>query len=40
MRIDVLTHIDRVLFDEAWPASLSTRVGGVAASVLCGDQIM
>ena len=40
VRIDVLTQIDGVAFDEAWPARLSTRVGGVAASVLSREHLI
>jgi len=33
-RIDVLTSIDGVEFDDAWPARTITRVGGVEISVI------
>lgn len=34
LRIDVLTGIDAVEFDEAWPSRLMTRFAGVAVPVL------
>jgi hypothetical protein len=34
VRIDVITSIDGVDFDEAWPARLQTVYGGVTTSVL------
>jgi len=40
VRIDILTHIDGISFDEAWPARLSTRVGGIEASVLSREHLI
>ncbi len=40
VRIDILTAIDGVSFDEAWSARVSTKVGGVAASVLSREPLI
>ncbi len=39
-RIDVLTSIDGVTFDEAWDDHWQTTLGGVLVSVIGRDQIL
>ena len=34
VRIDILTHIDGVAFEDAWPERMKARFGGLATAVL------
>ena len=40
VRIDVLTKIDGVTFEEAWPARVAARFGGVETSVLSREHLV
>lgn len=40
VRIDVITAIDGVEFDDAWPARLETSFGGVAVGVLSREHLI
>lgn len=40
LRIDVLTRIDGVTFDEAWPAKVPAKLGGVATFVLSREHLI
>lgn len=40
MRIDILTRIDGVDFEEAWPARVNASFGGVPTAVLSREHLI